>query len=333
MCKKRLTLVFAWSARWLPPPRILTGLRTGDWDTPAGWSSGADPTASQISFLANNDNVTVSGTSAEANYVRVRNGTSSANLTIAAGGVLTTRGADGGGRAFWVADNGGSGASVVVDGTLNASSDRIMVGGFGNNQRSGSMTINPGAFVFSDGMVIQNNSTVTMTGGQLFVNRGLGADTLVVTTRQQNGGFGGANKGHLVINGGDVFTRAVAIQEDSVATVNGGSLSTTANLNVGALAQNQTAVFTQNAGQVLVGNNLDLAQGNNSADGQYDMNGGRLNIRFSLNVESGSFGSGGVGTFNLNGGRLELNNLNMNNTNPAENIFNWNGIVLTNNTI
>lgn len=288
----------------------------------AGWDT-AVPTTEQRAQINGTDDITVPNAASEvANDVRISTGGS---LTIAAGGTLTTYGGDPA-RSVWIGQNG-TGNSLTVDGYLNAASERLDVGGFGNNERSGTLTINSGGIVASDGLQIRNNSTVTINGGTLNARAGVGVDSLVIDTRQQNGGYGAANRGHLQLNSGFVTTRNLLVNEDSTATVVDGVLTVGNELRIGRVGAAQRAVFTQTGGRVDVLNNMVLSEGNNSAEGQYDLSGGNLYVENTLNLNQGT---GGVGEFNLSGGgRLQLRILNADNAVGAENVFNWSEGVLT----
>ena len=183
---------------------------------------------------------------------------------------------------------------------------------------SGSATLN-----------IQDTATLRLGARDLSIgNNNNGAGTVNLTSGTlSNGnaifvGQGGSSKGVVVQDGGLLESRnsnvVIGRQGSAQGTyiMNGGTMSAAGTLFVGR-AGSTVGVMNQTGGDVFVGNNVRFGNSATGGVGTYTMSGGSLNIGSSM-------GAPAEGHFVLNGGTLRVNTIE-----SDLDSFTWNGGTLT----
>jgi predicted alpha-1,2-mannosidase len=314
---------------------------SGDYNTAENWDSGAIPDASEAISIASgvatsSENLTrdastsLSGTgelvvsgrfinaanaSSELNisddatltqdgqYFLVANG--SAGSIIQTGGTINSTVSSG----WFMSDNSGSSASyTLTGGSLNVSSSAGNGVHFGKNSSADTFLVDGGNANFSAStsnmrVYFSKGSTFQLDTGDvsfdsfqyLVIGREYEADS--TTKVIINGGAMTINE---LQDGGAV---AMANKNDSLITINDGSLSIDGDLWIGdadaSVDTVPTASIVQNGGTVTITGEMILARSSGGA-GSYTMNGG------SLELESITIGSGSEPAFNFLGGQLVL---------------------------
>lgn len=268
-------------------------------------------------------------------------GTSTGTYTLSGGGALSTR------QVFVGNGNGGEGFLNVEGGTLTTSVNSSGVGvGLG---ATGSVNMTGGTINGNRNWVIareDGTGTFTQSGGSFQ------ASTLYVG--YNGGAAGGTTSGTFNLNGGTAFGTTIELADEAtgVINVNGGNLSFNnmqMNRGIGsATARQEPSVATFNLfnGNVNFASNISIGvRGDatvNVSGGTFN-SGSSMNIRHSVSIageetffnQTGgevltntmNFNNGGgtgLGTYNLEGGTLSVNTVNLSGNN-----FNWGNATLT----
>lgn len=213
------------------------------------------------------------------------------NISIGQGGIANFTISDGVFRQADVGDvgngdgtwnsfgqNGGSTANFTMSGGTLSLDARTFFGRGGTitgNQTGGLIEVRRGEIVFGDG----GGGTYTISGGTLLASSQLDNDD----------------------TGGNI---TVGQWDNSNATVNVRDLAnvtTFRDLNIGngRIEAPSTGVVDQSGGTVTVGRNLNIANGNTSQNGTYNLQGG------VLDMTGGDINKGADDTFSMTGGRLQ----------------------------
>ncbi len=287
-------------------------------------------------------------------------------LNVATPGPITISGPiSNGGATSLVLTKTGTGTLTLTN--TNTYSGQTTVTG-GTLQLTGSGVINPttGATLsVGQGAVgnFQYDSSGTSKFGQILVGNGAGsfgstlnqtAGTITVTTLTLKNGFTTSGAGNVNLSGGTMTISGASIISSTTAadnilstfTISGsailnanGDLRLTGNGSSSGVGRNAAGKLVQNSGTVNVAgtNGLMLTQGfsvSNTATrrGQYDLNGGTLNVN---KITSTSFAAAdAVAIFNFNGGTLTPTSSSTtfwaNNAQTTANVRNGGAVINTN---
>jgi autotransporter-associated beta strand protein len=248
-------------------------------------------------------------------YVGYR--TDSGNLNIS-GGSLTT----GGGLGVGYSDINGTtniavGTVTVANATVSVGSLIVARGNNNQNTVSGTVTLNGGSTLNSEGDVLlgfagnQNLGKIVVNGGTLNV--------ATTTTRWLIMGQYDTSQSEVDVNSGQVNING----STAIRFATGNSTGTnTFNLNGGAVT-----FYSDNATTVGGGGVLDLHQGSGASVNTFNLNGGTLTVPGVTSVNAA-----GSRTFNFNGGTLKATAtsatfMNLNTNNAVANVRNGGAII------